>query len=183
MDLATLLLTCAPAIDPSTMAAVVITESNGHPYALHDNETGRSYWPKTSSAAIKHAKELDALGHSLDVGLGQINTGNFKRLNLDFEAAFDPCTNLTAAAALLMTDYLRTDHDIPPKDRLTQTLSRYNTGSPKRGVANGYVGRVVNAAHQKMIPPISVLTPDSVNAKPDIPNNPDVFDSIPDGFE
>jgi len=131
MDLITLLLTCAPAVDPSTLAAIVQTESHGQPYAIHDNRTGQSHWPKTKQAAVTLAQGLSAQGHSLDVGLGQISTGNFERLGLDFEGAFDPCTNLAASATILISDYQLTDPQHSIQTRLTQTLSRYNTGSAR----------------------------------------------------
>jgi hypothetical protein len=34
MDLITLIATCAPMVSPTTMKAVVLEESRGHPYAI-----------------------------------------------------------------------------------------------------------------------------------------------------
>jgi type IV secretion system protein VirB1 len=64
---------------------------------------------------------------SRDIGLMQINERNFLWLGLNMQRALDPCQSLRAAAQLL------------------QSYSRYNTGSPTAGFANGYVQRVVNA--------------------------------------
>ena len=64
---------------------------------------------------------------SRDVGLMQINERNFGWLGLNAQTAVDPCQSMRAAAQLL------------------QSYSRYNTGSPTAGFANGYVQRVVSA--------------------------------------
>ena len=64
---------------------------------------------------------------SRDVGLMQINERNFGWLGLNAQTALDPCQSMRAAAQLL------------------QSYSRYNTGSPTAGFANGYVQRVVSA--------------------------------------
>ena len=66
-------------------------------------------------------------GGSRDVGLMQINERNFGWLGLNMRSALDPCQSMRAAALLL------------------QSYSRYNTGSPTAGFANGYVQRVVSA--------------------------------------
>jgi type IV secretion system protein VirB1 len=64
---------------------------------------------------------------SRDFGLMQINERNFVWLGLNAKTALDPCQSIRAAAQLL------------------QSYSRYNTGSPTAGFANGYVQRVVSA--------------------------------------
>ena len=184
MDLLTLIAMCAPGVDPSTLEAIVTVESRGQVYAIRDNRTGRSHWPKNKAAAVRLAQDLYEQGHSLDVGLGQISTGNFEWLGLDFEGAFDPCINLAAVEKILLADYRRSPEAALPQQRLTQTLSRYNTGSPTQGVNNGYVARVVKTG-QTMVPPLSVLFDHSVPdaALPTLQEHPYVFDSIPDGFE
>ena len=111
---------CQSAVDPATIARIVQRESGREPFALHDNTTGRSYIPEAKPDAYRLAEGLIAAGHSVDVGLSQINTANFAWLGLSLATALDPCANLAASAAVL-TSY-----------------SRYNTGSPTRGIANGY---------------------------------------------
>lgn len=182
MDLLSLIVLCAPAVDVSTMQALVQAESQGQPYAIGDNRTGQSHWPKSKTQAVSVARELQRQGHSLDVGLGQINTANFTWLGLDFDGAFDPCRNLQAAETVLVADYHRTDEKAGPKQRLRQTLSRYNTGSPSKGLNNGYVARVVTAAQTPVVPPISVLIDPAPTIRV-LQESPHVFDSIPDGFE
>lgn len=65
---------------------------------------------------------------SRDYGIAQINDSNFAMLGLDAASALDPCKSFTAASRLLMM------------------LSRYNTGSPSRGLLNGYSAAVASAS-------------------------------------
>ena len=65
---------CAPQIASVTMAAIVQQESGGNPLALHDNTSGKSYRPATIAEAARLARELIAQGHSVDIGLPQINS-------------------------------------------------------------------------------------------------------------
>ena len=103
------------------MAAIVQQESAGNPLALHDNTTGRSYRPASAAGATRIARELIAQGHSVDVGLAQINSRNLSRLGLDVDQALDPCENLRAAQTVLLDGWSRAG-------TLMGTLSVYNTG-------------------------------------------------------
>jgi type IV secretion system protein VirB1 len=118
---------CAPQVAPDTIAAIADTESARDPLAIRDNTTHVSYRPRDKAEAVAVARNLISEGHDLDLGLMQINRGNFARLGLTVEAAFDPCRSIAAGAAVL-----------------TQ-ISRYNTGSPVAGFRNGYVARVLVA--------------------------------------
>jgi type IV secretion system protein VirB1 len=117
-------LTCAPGVAPDTLAAVAKTESGFDALAINDNNEHRSYHPQTTDDAIALGRRLIEAGHSVDLGLLQINNRNFRWLGLTVANAFDPCRSIAAGAAVL-TAY-----------------SRYNTGSPTAGFANGYVERV-----------------------------------------
>ena len=118
---------CAPQVAPETLAAIAQTESTRDPLAIRDNTTDLSYRPRDKAEAIAVARNMISKGHDLDLGLMQINRGNFAWLGLTVEAAFDPCRSIAAGAAVL-----------------TQ-ISRYNTGSPAAGFRNGYVARVLAA--------------------------------------
>lgn len=118
---------CASQVAPDTLAALARTESARDPLAIRDNTTHVSYRPRDTPEAVAVARDLISEGHDLDLGLMQINRGNFAWLGLTVEAAFDPCRSLAAGAAVL-----------------TQ-ISRYNTGSPTAGFGNGYVARVLAA--------------------------------------
>lgn len=118
---------CAPGIDHRTLRPFAQVESGFDPWSIHDNTDGRSVHPDTEAQAIAIARDLMRRGHVIDTGLMQISNRNFDWLGLNVETAFDPCQSIRAAA-----------------QHLTEA-SRYNTGSPTRGFANGYVTRIVNA--------------------------------------
>ena len=143
MDLPTLVQTCAPNVGPTTMHAIIRTESGGNPWALGDNTAALPRKPATKAEAVAMAKALIALGHSVDMGLGQVNSKNLPALGLTVDQVFEPCTNLRASAAILESGYRRavTVHG-PGQPALLAALSTYNTGNLTAGFANGYVQRV-----------------------------------------
>jgi type IV secretion system protein VirB1 len=120
--------TCAPHVGAETLLAVAKTESALEPLAIHNNTRRESYNPLDKDHALQISRNLIRQGHSLDIGLLQVNTGNFQWLGLTLEQAFDPCSSIAAGAAVLTA------------------FSQYNTGSPRAGFHNGYVGRVVKVA-------------------------------------
>ena len=136
MDLLTLIATCAPMGAPATMKAVVLEESRGHPYAIHDGSTHRALFPDTKAEAIAAARRLIEGGSRIDAGLAQINSQNWKWLGLTPETVFDPCPNLRAGERVILAAYTSDPNTVDA------AISRYNTGDATRGVSNGYVGRV-----------------------------------------
>lgn len=139
---------CAPTVAPTTLAAIAITESGFNPLSIHDNTLGASDYPSTAAEAVSLATTLIAAGRSVDLGLMQINSANLRALGLTPEAAFDPCQSLTAGAAILQADYAGGATHAGQQAALRIAFSRYNTGTPLRGFANGYVRRVEAAARQ-----------------------------------
>lgn len=140
--------TCAPAAAPETLAAIAYVESRFDPLAIGVNRGPRpSRRPQDRADAVRIARDLLARGADLDLGVGQINSGNLAWLGLSVEDAFDPCRNLAASAKVLRSGY-RPAGDRPDQRQaaLRIALSRYNTGHPERGLRNGYVGRVEAAA-------------------------------------
>ena len=92
------------------------------------------------AGVIEAAALLIAAGHSVDLGVMQINSRNLGLLGLSLADAFDPCQSVAGAA------------------RLIQLFSRYNTGSPTRGIANGYAVKVVAAIRRVKGEPIDTTT-------------------------
>ena len=138
---------CAPNVASSTIAAVVHTESKGYQFALGVNGVARQpARPRDAASAAKVAQSYIARGHSVDLGLGQINSNNMSKLGLTWETVFDPCTNIAAAGAVLSGNYQQVRPGRMPQDALRVALSMYNTGSKSRGFRNGYVSRVLNNA-------------------------------------
>jgi type IV secretion system protein VirB1 len=136
MELLTLIATCAPMVAPTTMKAIVLEESRGHPYAIHNGRTHEALFPATREEAIATARRLLAEGTRIDAGLAQINSQNWDRLDLTPETVFDPCTNLQAGERIVLGDYIAAPYTVDA------AISRYNTGDESRGIRNGYVGRV-----------------------------------------
>lgn len=145
---------CAPQVAVETLAAVARTESGFNHLAIHDNTTRRSHKVSSRAEAIALATELVVVDqHSVDLGIMQINSANFPRLGMTVTDAFDPCRSLAAAQRVLMDGYAAPVAGDDQQPALQQALSRYNTGHPVRGVANGYVQRV-QASAEVVVPAI-----------------------------
>jgi len=140
---------CAPAVHHSTLAAVVLQESGGNPYAIGVNRGAPrlAQQPTTRDRAVAEVKRLLAAGHNFDAGLAQINVANWNWLGLTAENVFDPCTNLKAAQAVLLDCYQRAANQrSTAQEALYAALSCYNTGNFERGFHNGYVQKVAGQA-------------------------------------
>jgi type IV secretion system protein VirB1 len=139
-------LACAPGVAPETLAAIAYTESRFDPLAIGVNAGPRpARRARDAADAARIAKDLLARGANLDLGVAQINSGNLDWLNLSVEATFNPCRNLEAAGRVLRAGYRLAPQE-RPQAALRRAVSRYNTGHPTRGFANGYVARVEAAA-------------------------------------
>ncbi|WP_424140882.1 lytic transglycosylase domain-containing protein [Roseomonas chloroacetimidivorans] len=187
---------CAPSVAFETLAAVVRAESGFRPFALGVNgPDGGAIFPETREAAVALATDLIVRrGRSVDLGLMQVNSGNLRALGLTIAEVLDPCTNLTAGARILREGFAAASRgEADPQRALRVAFSRYNTGHPERGFANGYVRRVQGAA-EVVVPAIrlrgEVTTPpqrrgamapqaegaDPVSELPDDPDAPPEWD-------
>ena len=117
---------CAPSVDPHMLVGIAQQESGLETMTLHDNVSGRVLH---GAGVIDAATRLIAAGHSVDLGAWQINSRNLSLLGLRIADAFEPCKSVAAAG------------------RLIELFSRYNTGSPSRGIANGYAPALLAAIH------------------------------------
>ena len=153
-----LALRCGPSVAPSTLASIAQTESGFEPFSINDNTTGISGVPATRDIAMQIASKLLEAGHSVDVGIMQINSANFAKLGLTLQAAFDPCKSITAGAAVLVGDYAGGDGHDQQQSALRVAISRYNTGDAQHGFTNGYVRKVELAAGH-LVPALDVGTP------------------------
>ena len=100
--LATLLRTCASDVAaPGTMAAFITVESGANPYAIHDNTTRESYAPPTLTEAVAIGDSLVSQGHSVDLGIAQINSGNMATYGVGVANLFNACTNVSVGARIL----------------------------------------------------------------------------------
>lgn len=89
----------------------------------------------------------------------QINSANFGWLGLTMMDALDPCRSIAAGAEVL-TAY-----------------SRYNTGSPTRGIKNGYAASVQAVSIGRMARPVEVpaVQADEALDLEDMPGQPETL--------
>lgn len=142
---------CAPHVAPATLAAVIRVESGGRPLAININKGPRAPNFRTATEAAQTARVWISRGHSVDLGLMQVNSRNLARLGYTVEQMFDPCTNIRAGAVILTENYraaakLRGSGQVALRD----ALSAYNTGSFSRGYTNGYVSRYFNMSYSNI---------------------------------
>lgn len=150
---------CAPGVAPETLAAIARAESGFDTLAIGVNGPGGGRVRSTTTPeAVARARALIAAGRSVDLGLMQINSRNLGWLGMTVEDAFDPCRSVGAGA------------------RVLTAFSGYNTGSPSRGFANGYVARVLTAdAANGAVPPRPSPAPSTKRPAPPPPDSWDVW--------
>lgn len=159
---------CGPAVFPATTRAIIQVESGGNPLAIGDNHLKRSFAPGTKTEAIRLASYLLAQGHSIDLGLMQINSLHLAPMNLTLEEVFNPCKNVRTGTTILADFYRRHQTD-DPATSLFKALSAYNTGKGWKGA--GYVNKILLAAgvnYRVVFVPFegaSTTAPDSVQRK------------------
>ena len=153
-----LTLACAPQVHADTARALVSVESAFTPWAIGVVGGSLVRQPRHRAEALATAKALQAAGWNFSVGLGQINVGNFDRLGLTIESAFEPCGNLAAMQTVLAECFDRASASMAkaPVDQvaLRRALSCYYSGNFASGFRHGYVRKVVAAAR-----PVSIAPP------------------------
>lgn len=171
MDIEPLLIACAPTVAPSTMRAIVKTESGFRPHVIgYLIRKGKAEFkltrqPQSKAEAVAWATWFHDNGYRFDAGPAQVNSSNFARVGLTPSTAFDACSNIAAGAAILTADYVRAAATYGPgQTALRAALSSYNSGSFVRGITNGYVARVEKAASTGK-PPMAPTTNQPVTGK------------------
>ncbi|MBW8848014.1 MAG: lytic transglycosylase domain-containing protein [Burkholderiales bacterium] len=162
MDTTTFLslaLSCAPNVHAATASALVHVESGSNPWAIGVVGGALERQPKTRAEALATARALQAQRWNFSVGLGQINVGNFERLGLTLETAFDACTNLAAMQTVLSECFdsaRQRDPTRPAQTALRRALSCYYSGNFNTGFEHGYVQKVLAAASPavRALPPV-----------------------------
>lgn len=144
-----LALACAPQVHADTARALVSVESAFNPWAIGVVGGALVRQPRHRAEALATAKALREAGWNFSVGLGQINVGNFDRLRLTVETAFEPCANLAAMQTVLAECFDRASGSAAKavdQVALRQALSCYYSGNFDTGFRHGYVRKVVVAA-------------------------------------
>lgn len=147
VDFNTLAQQCAPGVHPTTLQAVVRTESGFNPYAIGVVGGHLARQPRTRAEAVSTAKALAAQGLNFSMGLGQVNKAHLPRFGLSYESVFDACANLQAGARILQECYQRALAQLGPDRALNAAVSCYYSGNFNRGFqvergGTSYVERV-----------------------------------------
>lgn len=166
VDFAMLAQQCAPSVHPTTLQAIVKTESGFNPYAIGVVGGRLARQPRTQAEAVATARALEAAGWNYSMGLAQVNRANLRVYGLTAETVFDPCANLRAGGAILTDCYSRASAGgRVPQDAVRASLSCYYSGNFTRGFkadsgGTSYVQRVAAnaiAASGAIVPPIAVV--------------------------
>ena len=147
VDFNTLAQQCAPGVHPTTLQAVVRTESGFNPYAIGVVGGRLVRQPKTRAEAVATAKALAAQGQNFSMGLGQVNKAHLPRFGLSYDTVFDACANLQAGARILQECYDRARARVGSDRALNAAISCYYSGNFTRGFqvergGTSYVQRV-----------------------------------------
>jgi type IV secretion system protein VirB1 len=144
-----LALACAPQVHADTARALVSVESAFNPWAIGIVGGALVRQPRNRAEALATAKALRDAGWNFSVGLSQINVGNFDRLGLTVDSAFEPCANLAAMQTVLAECFDRASGSASKavdQVALRRALSCYYSGNFDTGFRHGYVRKVVVAA-------------------------------------
>ena len=172
--LSALIARCAPTVHPETMAAVISAESRGHQFAIADagpvhlpwsqrKSMVRSLYPSNADEAVATAQALISRGHTVSLGVAQVNDRNLTRMGVSIKDMFDPCTNVAVGGKILTDFYERAVKKFGAgPGTLQAALSAYNSGDWTRGARDGYVnliyqqvGRPLALRSQRVVPKLS----------------------------
>jgi len=141
VDFATLAHQCAPTVSPTTLQALVKTESHFNPYAIGVVGGHLARQPRSAPEAVATVKALDARGLNFSMGLGQVNKANLSAYHLTYENVFDACANLQAGGGILTDCYRRASAQKGPgTGALYAAFSCYYSGNFKRGFQKDFGG-------------------------------------------
>jgi type IV secretion system protein VirB1 len=167
-DVSRLQSTCLPAAPLSTLRAVVQVESSGNPNAMQIDfpKTLLKRWnltegtlrlkrqPANQREALDWLTYFQSYDIFVDLGLMQVSTAEAKRRGISPETLLEPCTNLRVGWQILEDDYRIEQKTYGPgQEALQHAISRYNTGDTQKGIANGYLGRVLAAVRSLSVEP------------------------------
>ena len=166
IDLAALLLSCAPLVAQDTAHALIHVESAGNPYAIGVVGGALVRQPVNRAEAVATVAALEAAGWNYSVGLGQINKRNFQRFGLTAATAFEPCANLGAMQGILGECFARASQRQPKQAALRDAFSCYYSGNFLTGHQHGYVGKVLAAWSSKPLPSAYITAPFTASVNP-----------------
>jgi type IV secretion system protein VirB1 len=167
LDIAALQSRCLPAVPLTTLSAIISVESGGNPNAMQidfpralvkqwhlpEGTLRLKRQPATQREALEWLDYFERRGIFVDLGLMQVSTAEAQHRGLSVESLLDPCFNLRAGWQILDSAYqLEVKTYGPGQEALRHAISRYNSGDTRRGIDNGYLGRVIAALRQSPAP-------------------------------
>lgn len=133
---------CAPTVAPQTMAAVVKVESSYNPFAIGVVGGRLARQPASREEAVATARQLASDGWNFSLGVAQVNRHNLPKYQIDYEQAFDACTNLRVGSKILEDCFVRASKRTPePQAALQAAFSCYYSGNFTRGFKPDAVGK------------------------------------------
>lgn len=159
-DIVGLQSTCLPTAPLSTLRAIIQVESRGNPNAMQidfpkgllkrsglpEGTLRLKRQPTNQREALDWLAYFRSYGIFVDLGLMQVSTAEAKRRGISPESLLEPCTNLRVGWQILEDAYqIEKKTYGPGQEALQHAISRYNTGDPQQGIANGYLARVFAA--------------------------------------
>ncbi|CAN7781237.1 lytic transglycosylase domain-containing protein [Cupriavidus necator] len=188
-ELSALLARCAPTVHPETMAAVVSAESRGHQFAIADagpvklpwaqrKALVRSLYPGSLQEAVSTAQTLIANGHTVSLGVAQVNDRNLARMGVSIQDVFDPCVNIAVGGKILTDFYEKAVAKFGNGPAaMNAALSAYNSGDWQRGARDGYVnliykqvGKPLALRTERIVPRITRTAAVGADARPEQTN-------------
>lgn len=147
---------CAPRIHPETMASLISAESRGNQFDIADAGPLNMPWTDRKrlvrtlhysnvDEATQAAMALIQNGHTVSLGLTQVNDRNLKALGITIRDAFNACVNIAAGGKIFTAYYTQAARQFGAGERaMRAALSAYNSGDWWRGERDGYVDLVLN---------------------------------------
>ena len=142
MDFMALAQTCAPAVHPTTMAAIMRVESGFNPFAIGVVNGRLARQPSNKEEAVATAKSLEEGGYNFSLGAAQVNRYNLARYSLTYETAFEPCESIRAGGSILKECYDRARKLFSDEQQALQaSLSCYYSGNFSTGFRPDVAGQ------------------------------------------
>ncbi len=135
LDFPTLVHQCTGSeVTLQVLERIVTVESGFNPLAIGVVGGRLARQPVTRDEAVATARYLHLGGWNFSMGLGQINRHNLKRYDLDYETAFEPCSNIRVTALIFSDCLQRASKRIAePEQALKAAYSCYYSGNFSRG--------------------------------------------------
>lgn len=142
MDVMALAQQCTGLIQPETMQAIVKVESRSNPYAIGVVHGRLERQPRNLAEAIATAQALERDGWNFSLGITQVNRHNLEKYKLDYQAAFDPCSNIRAGADILKDCFDRArPRATTSESAWRMAYSCYYSGNFKTGFIRDFKGQ------------------------------------------